>query len=368
MREYGLTLTKNYVKDWDFTMAVRELIQNGVDQNTVNPKNRFRMDYDPDERRLHFKNSRSILKVNTLLLGRSTKSENDETIGQFGEGYKIAALVLNRMGKEFTIHNNEKKEIWTSAFKKCEDWDGEEILTFFVEETVPTEKGLDIVVGNVSPEEYASIGDIWIGEDPGEVIETQYGKILKDEALKGKVFVNGLYVECSADFDYGYDVKPKYLNLERDRKSCDYYDTCRIVGWMLAEASKENKFSEEEIMSLIESESEDVTRVHDMIDGGAFREAALKKFDEENVESIPVNTQRDYDRAAAFGGRPVFVSTRMMELVSTEAEKRMENLYTRATKEKSPKERLQAWYDRYATSVIWNSKAREELAEIINML
>lgn len=35
MRKYELTLTSSYVQDWDFPMAIRELIQNGVDQETV---------------------------------------------------------------------------------------------------------------------------------------------------------------------------------------------------------------------------------------------------------------------------------------------------------------------------------------------
>lgn len=37
MRKYELTLTSSYVQDWDFPMAIRKLIQNGVDQETVKP-------------------------------------------------------------------------------------------------------------------------------------------------------------------------------------------------------------------------------------------------------------------------------------------------------------------------------------------
>ncbi|MFR7443117.1 MAG: hypothetical protein ACLUUO_05980 [Sellimonas intestinalis] len=34
MECYELSLTPNYVKDWEFLDAVRELIQNGIDQET----------------------------------------------------------------------------------------------------------------------------------------------------------------------------------------------------------------------------------------------------------------------------------------------------------------------------------------------
>lgn len=80
---------------------------------------------------LRLVNQKSVLKINTLLLGRSSKANNEDTVGQFGEGYKIAALVLNRLGKTFTIYNNEKGEIWESRFKNSEKW-LEKILAFYV--------------------------------------------------------------------------------------------------------------------------------------------------------------------------------------------------------------------------------------------
>lgn len=114
---YELTLTPNYVSDWNFNDALRELIQNGTDQEVLDPDNEFQIDYSPKEKVLRLKNRKSVLKINTLLLGRSSKANNEDTVGQFGEGYKIAALVLNRLGKTFTIYNNEKNEVWESRFK-----------------------------------------------------------------------------------------------------------------------------------------------------------------------------------------------------------------------------------------------------------
>ena len=52
-----------------------------------------------------------------ILRNRSSKSTDQDTVGQFGEGYKIAALVLNRLGKTFTIYNNMMNQVWTSKFK-----------------------------------------------------------------------------------------------------------------------------------------------------------------------------------------------------------------------------------------------------------
>ena len=127
---FELPLTPNYVRDWDFGMAVRELIQNGLGQQSVDAKSLFSVDYDPDTQKLKFTNARSRLKVNTLLLGRSSKSNDEDTVGQFGEGYKIAALVLNRLGKTFTIYNNMMNQIWTSKFKNSRKW-LDKLLVFF---------------------------------------------------------------------------------------------------------------------------------------------------------------------------------------------------------------------------------------------
>ena len=103
---YELTLTPDYVSDWTFNDAIRELIQNGTDQEALDKGNVFSLGYDEDQEILSLKNAKSSLKINTLLLGRSSKADNEDTVGKFGEGYKSAALVLNRIGKTFTIYNN----------------------------------------------------------------------------------------------------------------------------------------------------------------------------------------------------------------------------------------------------------------------
>ena len=115
---YELTLTPNYVSDWTFNDALRELIQNGTDQEVLDKENKFQIIYNGKEKTLRLVNQKSVLKINTLLLGRSSKANNEDTVGQFGEGYKIAALVLNRLGKTFTIYNNEKGEICSMAQKE----------------------------------------------------------------------------------------------------------------------------------------------------------------------------------------------------------------------------------------------------------
>ena len=190
-------------------MAIRELIQNGVDQETLEPDNVFNIFYENET--LRFENLKSKLKINTLLLGRSSKTHDENTVGQFGEGYKISALVLNRLGKTFTVHNYGKDEVWTTRFINSRKWH-DKILAFDVNESISSRNGLVIEVGNVIREEYDSIQDIWLGfKEDYKKIDTSKGEILLDESEKNNIYVNGLYISCSADLQYGYNFKPKYV-------------------------------------------------------------------------------------------------------------------------------------------------------------
>ena len=213
---YELSLTPTYVSDWDFKMAIRELIQNGIDQQATNSKCTFSMEFVPNENdstrgKILFTSKQSRLKVNTLLLGCTSKEDDTITVGQFGEGYKIASLVLNRLGKTFVVHNNMENEIWVARFKNSKKWRGK-ILAFFVDKVDQIDSNdLVIEVGNVTDDEYSLLQEIWLGyEDDNsyEKIETSYGEILLDSWARGEVYVNGLYIECHSNFTYGYNFKP----------------------------------------------------------------------------------------------------------------------------------------------------------------
>ena len=60
-----ITVNPNYVKDWTFLDAVRELIQNGVDAQSKDNDNTFELKYNHKEKILTFQiknlNSKEIL-------------------------------------------------------------------------------------------------------------------------------------------------------------------------------------------------------------------------------------------------------------------------------------------------------------------
>lgn len=368
---YELTLTPNYVSDWTFNDAIRELIQNGTDQEVLDKENNFSIEYDRKRQVLQLKNSKSVLKINTLLLGRSSKTGNDDTVGQFGEGYKIAALVLNRIGKTFTVLNNEKNEVWESRFKNSEKW-LEKILAFYISKKETEDTGLCIEVGNVSWSEYNNLSDVWIGmcNFDYEKVQTQYGEIITDEEFAGRVFVNGLFVDCNSDLQYGYNFKPKYINLERDRKTCDTWNVEDITSKMIAEGMVSGGIPIEVVRRMVESNKDDVYHLEFntyLGDVKKVQEMLVESFDEQNPQpySIPVSSQEEIKKVKAYGGNPVVVPAKVASLLKNETTKRFEELV------KIPcgagmtlKDRFLRWYDAYAEKL--SDVAKKELESLID--
>ena len=368
---YELTLTPNYVSDWTFNDAIRELIQNGTDQEVLDKENHFSIKYDQERQVLQLKNSKSVLKINTLLLGRSSKTGNDDTVGQFGEGYKIAALVLNRIGKTFTVLNNEKNEVWESRFKNSEKW-LEKILAFYISKRETGGAGLCIEVGNVSWSEYNNLSDVWIGmcDFDYEKVETKYGEILTDEEFAGQVFVNGLFVDCNSDLQYGYNFKPKYINLERDRKTCDTWNVEDVTSKMIAEGMVSGGIPIEIVRRMVESNKDDVYHLEFNTyigDVKKVQEMLVESFDEQNPQpySIPVSSQEEIKKVKAYGGNPVVVPVKVASLLKNETAKRFEELV------KIPcgtgmtlKDRFLRWHDAYSEKL--SDVAKKELKSLID--
>ena len=352
---YELTLTENYVSDWDFYDAIRELIQNGTDQEILDTSNHFDMIYDPGEKVLQFINATSKLQINTLLLGRSSKTNNSDTVGQFGEGYKIAALVLNRIGKTFTIYNNNKNEVWTSKFTNSKKW-LEKILQFTVTKKETDNKGLVIEVGNVTYWEYEGIADIWLQryEEKNDVekIHTMYGEILLNDELSGRIFVNGLSVNSKNEMHYGYNFKPKYIKLERDRRTCDDWEMGYVTTRMICEAVLAGSLSIYEVTKLADMDAKDIyhmsfTYYEENV--SKVKELLLQQFDTQYLDSIPVETQEEYNRVKTYGGKPVIVPQPIARMLKDTMRARikklsMENLDDIPTVKEQLERWLNAWF------------------------
>ena len=104
-KTYELTLCKSYVSRWGVPEAIRELIQNALDSDSP-----FKYEWKRTREGawvLVLMSEFTTLPPQTLLLGYTSKADDEESIGSFGEGYKLALLVLARNGYDIDMFNGD---------------------------------------------------------------------------------------------------------------------------------------------------------------------------------------------------------------------------------------------------------------------
>ncbi len=237
-KSYELPLGRGYVRHWGLPEAIREILQNALDSESP-------FEYELDEDTLLVHSKFTTLSPATLLLGQTSKAEDAETIGSFGEGYKIALLVLARNDYKVRMLNGDR--IWTPSFKMSRQFEAE-VLHIDDSSADKMNEGLTFEVSGLSPGDIATIkeGCLHMQGNVGEVIATKFGRILKER--KGKLYVGGLFI-CETDMMFGYDVLPKHLKLERDRQT--------VSGWDLQQITKNMWFDTERFDEIAELLSQD---------------------------------------------------------------------------------------------------------------
>ena len=341
MTKIELTLAPNYVPTWTLVDAIRELFQNALDQQKQNNENEASWNYDDVTGVLTISNATSKLTAASLLLGKTTKADDKSTIGQFGEGYKIATLVLLREGKNVVFYNYGAREIWRPRFVRSRRF-GTDILTFFIEKKAVWEKvpsaDLVVAIDGISADEYYDQivpSNLHLRSDFEDIEETEYGNIIN---LPGKVFVNGLYVCDYEPYTYGYNFKPEHIRLDRDRKMVNDFDLRWMASKMWSGCEDTDK-----VMQLIVDDKADVAFIKDVGALSGQRRwcdaAADKFFSVYGPEAIPVTSQEELDSVPT-GRKGVVVSSGYSSLI------RGSSRYVEPVPDvASPLDELQDWFD-----------------------
>lgn len=372
MTKYELSLSPEYVPSWTVVDAVRELFQNALDQETQCQDNAMFVNYNDGV--LSIGNKTSVLEAKSLLLGSSTKRDDANTIGQFGEGYKIAALVLTRLGKKMTIYNYGVRETWRPRFSKSRKYNAT-ILVFDVYKSTNwpwsqfEDHNLTITVEDITVDEYATIAASNLHIQPARsVVEgsAHIGDILLDEHLKGKIFVNGLYVCMKDDYHCGYNLRPSAIKLDRDRKLVSDWDLKWLASKVWASASDQRH---DTLLKLVRESAPDVEYMHDYLpyfyhgDRDKFYNGAYTSFREEyGADAVPVSNQSELEQISTEcpKAKPIVVSSNYCGLI------KLSSYYSDPTpsrRVKSLKERLDEWEQEYLQYV--PKRGRAEYAAIM---
>ena len=221
-----LTMAKTYVSDWGFWEAIRELAQNALDHKDKTGEN-ISVGYHKPTKKLLITSANCKLSLSSLVLGVSDKTDDTSARGQFGEGYKLALLVLVRLGLDVKVYNQD--EVWIPSFEHDDELDTD-LLTIKVYPKETTSKNVVFSIGGSTREMADKIKNrLIIHRDKAVGFKTAFGTILTEERFKGKIFAGGLYI-CTPELEleHGFDFNPEHVTLGRDRGLIDSFN----VQWL----------------------------------------------------------------------------------------------------------------------------------------
>lgn len=344
MKKFTLPISQNYVKHWGLWEAIREILQNAYDEKTVDPTCEVKFERDMDGK-IRISTSTGLLSKASLVLGNSDKTDKPELRGKFGEGYKLALLVLARLGHPVSIFTGSEQ--WEPRIEHDDDFDSS-ILNIYVRDA-----GMDFP-GVCFEIEGVSLGD-WMAIQTN--IDPTYDgtdKILRMEGQKGRIYVGGLFVTFQKEYQFGYSFTPATMPVDRDRRMvCDYSlagATSRI--W----AGKE---SYSEIVQLVMKRAVDVRYLDYYIYGSTpLVSAIVNQFDKEHgIGTIPCSTDDEIKEAQAGGRKWVLVPEMLRKLIG-----KVRDLFV--PKVGTPVERLK----KLAGLISLSEVHRKELEDIIECL
>ena len=318
MAKVEITLTANYVKSWGTWEGIRELVQNARDGETEHGAAMSIKHTDAGN--LVIKNRGVTLPREALLIGFTTKENNERMIGQFGEGLKLGILALCRKG--FKIRINNGPEIWKPSIERSEKYDAE-VLCFDITKSKAREISEDLVVTveGVPHEYWESIRTRFLFLNPEvKVIDCGYhGSLIIDDKMRGMLFVKGIFVE-QTEAQHGYDFQN--VSTDRDRRMINAWDKKYNMSRILAAATEKKHILQsaisDRIWNLLEKGSEEVGLMDSaVLYNTDLQDVLVQKFyDKYGRDSFPVADMDESRQLEALGKQGVVVPDMLRNVLS----------------------------------------------------
>ena len=203
--QYGFGL--DYLKSWSIQHALREIFQNFLDYGEYNLVTKE--EKGTGNVIVKVSNTYFPLDLEFLRVGNSGKADDDTTIGQHGEGLKMAFLIFKREGLKIKLRTQSQTFEPTSyknVLGKC----------FGIEyyKSKETQATFDIFF-TIPQSYYDSFIKTLITKDDIIYEDDTYGRVVSKP--KGDIFVGGLFVCHKNNYSKSYDFNPQHIKLDRDR-------------------------------------------------------------------------------------------------------------------------------------------------------
>ena len=232
-------MTRDYCKDWSPIDAIREMVQNALDSNE-------QCEYKIDSNSIVVYTPNLVLPKSSFALGESQKAA--DSIGGYGEGFKIGMLVLERAGLNPVITT----EGYTATGKFVKnDFTGLETFNIEITESDYNDQGITFMCSNAGIDLEELRDKLTPFRDKPLDLPASVD-VLQSE--QGKLFVNGLFVCSASSLTYGYNFAPSHISLNRDR------NMTQGVTWRLGQYfAGLGSAQAEKIFNLIEQEAADIS-------------------------------------------------------------------------------------------------------------
>lgn len=230
-----LPVSTKYAKSWNVGDALREIMANAIDE-AARKNSQIGLRYEAGE--LLITNEIGELKRENFVMG-GTDKEDKTTIGQFGEGLKVGAMVLLRNGRQirgesgsmgFAFHLTHSKK-WNSEIMEIELSD------------IPFQKGTRVFVHEIKFQEAQDLKKKFLCFRKVEpILSTKEGSVYDGE---GELFTHGVLIHkdwarVKKNPQYSLTFNLANVELNRDRSIFSDWRVVREIGELIYQAGDES--------------------------------------------------------------------------------------------------------------------------------
>jgi hypothetical protein len=339
--KFTLPISPEYISHWGLWEAVREIYQNALDEQTRDSSCKASLEYMDGIVRIA--TSKGTLSPESLVLGKTSKRDDPFQRGKFGEGYKLALLVLARLGHGVEILTGNER--WDPRLEHDSTFNSP-VLNIYTEPR-DLREGVEFIITGIEPEQWGSIQ-----KNIRPIEKYAYSTVLEEPEERGRIYVGGLYVSTEKEFRCGYSFTPNKIKLDRDRGMVNGFD----LAWETSNlwtARGSNRAVE-----LLNEEAPDVQYVesHAQKHSPLVLHQADHFHAKHGYDAVPVSDQEEIEQATRAGIKWVLVPETVKSVL------RLVKSWFIPTTE-SPAERLCKFRDKYRNRM--NAEMKHDLDEII---